>query len=202
MESTTINISVVEQNRSNMQEFGNLFGKCIFRAAKTPVIIDFNQKLEMAKNSKDLFLNRNIDRYKVQAINISSLNLGKGIDGEHEIIINEGKVDENGESIEIRCPLSNSKFTKEVTVDNISESLTKDSSTHVYFSNANKLTDYLNQSNYKEKARVDKLCEELKKISEMLEKTSDNNEAFTKAYYNQLDGKKTEVRLHVNSSND
>lgn len=202
MESTTINISVVEQNRSNMQEFGNLFGKCIFRAAKTPVIIDFNQKLEMAKNSKDLFLNRNIDRYKVQAINISSLNLGKGIDGEHEIIINEGKVDENGESIEIRCPLSNSKFTKEVTVDNISESLTKDSSTHVYFSNANKLTDYLNQSNYKEKARVDKLCEELKKISEMLEKTSDNNEAFTKAYYNQLDSKKTEVRLHVNSSND
>lgn len=202
MESTTINISVVEQNRSNMQEFGNLFGKCIFRAAKTPVIIDFNQKLEMAKNSKDLFLNRNIDRYKVQAINISSLNLGKGIDGEHEIIINEGKVDENGESIEIRCPLSNSKFTKEVTVDNISESLTKDSSTHVYFSNANKLTDYLNQSNYKEKARVDKLCEELKKISEMLEKTSDNNEAFTKAYYNQLDGKKTEVRLHINSSND
>lgn len=202
MESTTINISVVEQNRSNMQEFGNLFGKCIFRAAKTPVIIDFNQKLEMAKNSKDLFLNRNIDRYKVQAINISSLNLGKGIDGEHEIIINEGQVDENGESIEIRCPLSNSKFTKEVTVDNISESLTKDSSTHVYFSNANKLTNYLNQSNYKEKARVDKLLEELKKISEMLEKTSDNNEAFTKAYYSQLDDKKTEVRIHVNSSND
>ncbi len=202
MENTTINISVVEQNRPVMQDFGQLYGKCIFRAVKTPVILDFNQKLEKANDNKDLFLNRNIDRYKVQAINITSLNLGKGIDGEHEIIINEGKVDENGNSIEIRCPLSNSKFTKEVTVDNISDSLTKGSSTHVYFSNANKLTDYLNQSNYKEKARVDKLIEDLKKISEAIEKTSENNEAYTKAYYNQLDNKKTDIRIHVNASND
>lgn len=63
---------------------------------------------------------------------------------------------------------------------------------------------FLNQQNDKEQRKVDELISELKKISGMIETTSEKNTAYAESYYRQLDGKKsgTDVNIHVNIDND
>ena len=199
MNNTKINIQVVEENRPSLTAFGPLFGKRIFKAAKEAVITDFNTRLEQANHNNGLFLNRNIYRYKMQAIDITSLILEKGLDGEFEIVINKDSVDEAGNSIEVRCSLSNEKFTKDVTVENLADALTKDGGAgrNVFFSSGKKLAEYLNQQNAKEQRKLEDLNNDLKKMSAMLETTSDKNSAYAEAYYRQLDGKKADINVHV-----
>lgn len=203
MSNTKINIQLVEENRPSLTTFGPLFGKRIFKAAKESVITDFNQKLEQANHNKGLFLNRNINRYKVQAIDITSLDFEKGIDDEPEIVINKDKVDDAGNSIEIRCSLNNEKFTKDVTVENLTEALTKDGGAgrNVYFSSGKKLAEFLNQQNFKEQSKIEDLIADLKKMAAMIETTSDKNTAYAESYYRQLDGKK-DINIHVNVTED
>lgn len=203
MSNTKINIQLVEENRPSLTTFGPLFGKRIFKAAKEAVITDFNQKLEQANHNKGLFLNRNINRYKVQAIDITSLDFEKGLDDEPEIVINKDKVDDAGNSIEIRCSLNNEKFTKDVTVENLTEALTKDGGAgrNVFFSSGKKLAEFLNQQNFKEQSKIEDLIADLKKMAAMIETTSDKNTAYAESYYRQLDGKK-DINLHVNVTED
>lgn len=203
MSNTKINIQLVEENRPSLTTFGPLFGKRIFKAAKEAVITDFNQKLEQANHNKGLFLNRNINRYKVQAIDITSLDFEKGIDDEPEIVINKDKVDDAGNSIEIRCSLNNEKFTKDVTVENLTEALTKDGGAgrNVFFSSGKKLAEFLNQQNFKEQSKIEDLIADLKKMAAMIETTSDKNTAYAESYYRQLDGKK-DINIHVNVTED
>lgn len=203
MSNTKINIQLVEENRPSLTTFGPLFGKRIFKAAKEAVITDFNQKLEQANHNKGLFLNRNINRYKVQAIDITSLDFEKGLDDEPEIVINKDKVDDAGNSIEIRCSLNNEKFTKDVTVENLTEALTKDGGAgrNVFFSSGKKLAEFLNQQNFKEQSKIEDLIADLKKMAAMIETTSDKNTAYAESYYRQLDGKK-DINIHVNVTED
>ena len=150
-----------------------------------------------------MFLNRNVNRYKVQAIDITSLDFEKGIDDEPEIVINKDKVDEAGNSIEIRCSLNNEKFTKDVTVENLTEALSKDGSAgrNVFFSSGKKLAEFLNQQNNKEQSKIEDLISDLKKMASMIETTSDKNTAYAESYYRQLDGKK-DINIHVNVTED
>lgn len=203
MSNTKINIQLVEENRPSLTAFGPLFGKRIFKAAKEAVITDFNQKLEQANHNKGLFLNRNINRYKVQAIDITSLDFEKGLDDEPEIVINKDKVDDAGNSIEVRCSLNNEKFTKDVTVENLTEALTKDGGAgrNVFFSSGKKLAEFLNQQNFKEQSKIEDLIADLKKMAAMIETTSDKNTAYAESYYRQLDGKK-DINIHVNVTED
>ena len=202
MNTTKINIQVVEQNRQNLAKFRPLFGARIFRAVRIPVITDFNLRSEQANQNNGLFINRNVYRYKSQSIDITALDLEKGIDDEWEVVINKDKVDEAGNSIEIRCPLGDNKFTKEATVENLAEALKKDGSgKNYYFSSGKQLTEQINRLNDKEQQKADALAAELKKISELLQTTKEKNLASTESYYHQLDGK-TEVNVHVNIDNE
>lgn len=200
MEGKTISISVVEANRPNLTNFGGLFGKRIFKAAKTECITDFASKSEKAASDRSLFINRNINRYRVLAIDITKIELSKGIEeGEYEVVINRDLVDAAGESIEVRCPIDNSHFTKKVTEEALVEALKRDKSNNgVFFSSGKELARFLNAENAKEAARVNKLSEDLEKIAQMLDRTSEKNIDYTESYYNQLDGKtKVNVNVHV-----
>lgn len=202
MNTTKINIQVVEQNRQNLAKFRPLFGARIFRAVRIPVVTDFNLRSEQANQNNGLFINRNIYRYKSQSIDITALDLEKGIDDEWEVVINKDKVDEAGNSIEIRCPLGDNKFTKEATVENLAEALKKDGSgKNYYFSSGKQLTEQINRLNDKEQQKAEALAAELKKISEAIQTTKEKNLANTESYYRQLDGK-TEVNVHVNIDNE
>lgn len=202
MNTTKINIQVVEQNRQNLAKFRPLFGARIFRAVRIPVVTDFNLRSEQANQNNGLFINRNIYRYKSQSIDITALDLEKGIDDEWEVVINKDKVDEAGNSIEIRCPLGDNKFTKEATVENLAEALKKDGSgKNYYFSSGKQLTEQINRLNDKEQQKAEALAAELKKISEAIQTTKEKNLASTESYYHQLDGK-TEVNVHVNIDNE
>ena len=194
--NTKINVQIVEENRPNLTAFGNLYGRRILKAVKTPVIIDFASRLEQANHNKDLFLNRNINRYKVLGIDITALALRKGIDDDYEIVINEGLVDEAGEDIEVRCPITKHDITTEVDVDNIAKALNKDGGNNIFFSSGKKLSKFLNAENAKERARVNALIDELQKIDKAIETTEERNTQSSENYYRQLDGKK-EVRVHV-----
>lgn len=197
--ANNINVHIVEENRPNIANFGGLYGKRIFKAERIAVITDFGKRQQEAKENNGLFLNRNIFRFKTQAIDITGLNLEKDIDGEYVIVINKGLEDESGRSIEVRCPMTSKKFTKDVTVDTISDALNNGSTNTAFFSSGKKLTEYLNRQNDKEMTKIEALKDELTRIYGAIRQTADNNVANTEAYYRQLDdkGSKTEVHVHV-----
>lgn len=199
MNNNKINIQVVEENRPSLASFGNIYGRRIFKAAKTPVITDFQSRMETANHTKGLFINRNINRYKVVAIDITSIALKKGIDDDYEIVINEGLVDETGSDIEVRCPITKSDFTEDVTTENLVKALSKDSASgaNVFFSSGKKLAKFLNAENDKENAKVRSLVDELNKISQMLDTTSEKNTAYADSYYRQLDGKTGNTTVNI-----
>lgn len=200
MEGKTISISVVEANRPSLTQFGGLFGKRIFKAAKTACITDFASQLEQANNNRGLFVNRNINRYRVVAIDITKIELSKGIEeNEYEVVINRDLVDASGASIEVRCPIDDSHFTKKVTEEVLVEALKHDkTSSDVFFSSGKELARFMNAENAKEAARVNKLRADLEKIAQMLDRTSEKNTDYTESYYNQLDGKgKVSAHVHI-----
>lgn len=201
MANKTINLHVVEENRPNIANFGGLYGKRIFKVEKTPVVLDFASRFEAAKDNNGLFITRNIDRYRVIAIDITGLNLEKDIDGEHIIVINKDVEDENGTSLEVRCSLANKKFTKDVTVEEVTAALNAGKNTsNIFFSNGKKLAEFMNRQNDKEAAKVAALREELAKIESVLTRTNEKNYTDTEAYYRQLDGKSgidVSVRVHT-----
>lgn len=194
-----INVNIVEENRPSLTSFGPLFGKRIFSAVKVPVFTDFNSRTEAAQHNNGVFITRNLFRYKVQAIDITSLILEKGLEDEYEIVINKDGTDDAGNSVEVRCPLSDSHFTKEVTTENLIAALNRENGgiNKIFFSSGKKLAEQLNQQNSKEMAKLDALIADLKKAYGMIEITSDKNSAYAEAYYRQLDGKKTEIDAHI-----
>ena len=204
MEKQKINIKVVEDNRVSIANFGQLFGHRIFKAKRIATNLAFNKELREAteNNNSGLTTNRSPYRYKIIPIDIVSLDLSKDIDGSNVIVINAGRVDETGESIEIRCPIDNSKFTKEVSVDNIADALNKSDGQNFFFSNAKKLVATLNPSNVNEINRIDKLIDSLKKQREMIQTTIDYNKNNVVEYFRQLDKKDDRVQVDINVNVD
>ncbi len=197
--SVNINVRLVEDNRVNISSFGALYGKRIFKAAKIPCDLDFAKHLRDANERNGLTTNRTPFRYKVIPIDIVGLDLDKDIDGTDIIVINKGRVDEAGESIEVRCPIDNEKFTKDVTTENITDALNKDKNlSTVYFANAKKLTEALNPSNANEIHRIEELMNILEKEKKAIQDTLDRNISSVNDYYNQLDSKKGQVHVSVN----
>lgn len=191
--NVNISVSVVEDNRPSIANFGGLFGHRIFRAEKVACDLNFNEKLREARENNGITTSRSPMRYKVVNIDITSLKLDKDIDGSHVIVINEGRVDAAGNSVEVRCPIDNEKFTKDVTTENITEALNKKG---YFFASGKKLVENLNPANQNEINRIDALLEALKKQREMIARTMEANTESVSAYYRQLDGKK-EVKVTI-----
>lgn len=196
MENVNINVRVVEENRPHMVNFGSLYGHRIFKAEKVACDINFNEKLREARENNGLITNRSPFRYKVVAIDIVGLDLDKDIDGSNVVVINRGRVDAAGNSVEVRCPIDNDKFTKEATTDNIVDALNKPNGNTIFFSSGKKLAEALNQSNTNEISRIEALEAVLKKEKEMIQRTIESNTDGTVSYYQQLDGKK-DTTVHV-----
>lgn len=199
MENVNINVRIVEENRPNIASFGSIYGHRIFKAEKVACNLNFNEQLRVARDNNGLTTNRSTFRYKVVPIDIVALDLDKDIDGTNVIVINKGRVDAAGNSVEVRCPIDNDKFTKEVTVDNITDALNKPGtgSNATFFASGKKLVEALNPSNVNEVSRIDSLMEELRKQKDMILHTIDANVDGVNAYYQQLDGKKTSVSVSV-----
>lgn len=202
MEKQSINIRVVEDNRVSIASFGKLYGHRVYKAAKIPCALDFNARLREAQENKGLTTNRTPFRYKIIPIDITGLNLEKDIDGSNVIVINKGQVDKSGESIEIRCPMENNKFTTDVTVDNIVDALDQKNGMPTYFANARKLVEALNPSNKNEIARIEALIQDLSKMKEMITKTTQYNVDNVNDYFKQLDREKSQVQVNVTVSED
>lgn len=199
MEQAKVNVNVrlVEDNRISIANFGQLYGKRIFKAAKIACNLDFNRDLRMAQDNNGLCSNRSPYRFKVIPVDIVGLNLEKDLDGTNVIVINKGLVDNAGESIEIRCPLDHQKFTRDVTPENLTDALNKKDFANIYFANAKKLAETLNPSNQNEIARIEKLISELEKQKELISKTYDYNIQSVNSYYQQLDEKRGAVKVSV-----
>ena len=197
MEKVNINIRLVEDNRINIATFGALYGHRIFKASKVACVLDFNARLRDVNENGGLFTNRTPYRYKIIPIDIVGLNLEKDIDGSNVIVINKGMVDDDGNSIEIRCAIDNSKFTKEVTTQTISDALNKPDSPDMYFANARKLVEVLNPANNSEISRIEKLIDDLSKMKEMVKQTRDLNVSSVNEYFKQLDKENEKVKINV-----
>lgn len=141
--------------------------------------------------------NRAPQRYKIVPIDIVGLDLDKDVDGTNVVVINKGRKDEAGESIEVRCPIDNEKFTKDVTTETVTDALNKKDFMTTYFANAKKLAEALNPANATEMNRIDALIRDLEKQRKMIQDTFDKNISGVNDYYRQLDQKKSEVRVNV-----
>lgn len=197
-ENVNINVRLVEDNRVNIANFGALYGKRIFKAVKIACDLDFNKKLRDANENQGIVTSRTPYRYKIVPIDIVGLELDKDVDGTNVIIINKGRVDDSGESIEIRCPMDNNKFTKDVTTENITDALNKKDFTTIYFANAKKLAEALNPANVNEIRRLEELESNIAKMKKMIQDTLDRNVSGVADYYRQLDQKRSEVHVNIN----
>ena len=195
--NVNINVRLVEDNRVNISSFGQLYGKRIFKAVKLSCDLDFQKRLRDANEHNGLVTNRAPQRYKIVPIDIVGLDLDKDVDGTNVVVINKGRKDEAGESIEVRCPIDNEKFTKDVTTETVTDALNKKDFMTTYFANAKKLAEALNPANATEMNRIDALIRDLEKQRKMIQDTFDKNISGVNDYYRQLDQKKSEVRVNV-----
>lgn len=195
--NVNINVRLVEDNRVNISSFGSLYGKRIFKAVKLSCDLDFQKRLRDANENNGLVTNRAPQRYKIVPIDIIGLDLDKDVDGTNVVVINKGRKDEAGESIEVRCPIDNEKFTKDVTTETVTDALNKKDFMTTYFANAKKLAEALNPANATEMNRIDALIRDLEKQRKMIQDTFDKNISGVNDYYRQLDQKKGEVRVNV-----
>ncbi len=195
--NVNINVRLVEDNRVNISSFGSLYGKRIFKAVKLSCDLDFQKRLRDANENNGLVTNRTPLRYKIVPIDIVGLDLDKDVDGTNVIVINKGRKDEAGESIEVRCPIDNEKFTKDVTTDTVTDALNKKDFITTYFANAKKLAEALNPANATEMNRIDALIRDLEKQRKMIQDTFDKNISGVNDYYRQLDQKKSEVHINI-----
>ena len=195
--NVNINVRLVEDNRVNISSFGSLYGKRIFKAVKLSCDLDFQKRLRDANENNGLVTNRAPQRYKIVPIDIVGLDLDKDVDGTNVVVINKGRKDEAGESIEGRCPIDNEKFTKDVTTETVTDALNKKDFMTTYFANAKKLAEALNPANATEMNRIDALIRDLEKQRKMIQDTFDKNISGVNDYYRQLDQKKSEVRVNV-----
>lgn len=195
--NVNINVRLVEDNRVNISSFGSLYGKRIFKAVKLSCDLDFQKRLRDANENNGLVTNRAPQRYKIVPIDIVGLDLDKDVDGTNVVVINKGRKDEAGESIEVRCPIDNEKFTKDVTTETVTDALNKKDFMTTYFANAKKLAEALNPANATEMNRIDALIRDLEKQRKMIQDTFDKNISGVNDYYRQLDQKKSEVHVNV-----
>ena len=195
--NVNINVRLVEDNRVNISSFGSLYGKRIFKAVKLSCDLDFQKRLRDANENNGLVTNRAPQRYKIVPIDIVGLDLDKDVDGTNVVVINKGRKDEAGESIEVRCPIDNDKFTKDVTTETVTDALNKKDFMTTYFANAKKLAEALNPVNATEMNRIDALIRDLEKQRKMIQDTFDKNISGVNDYYRQLDQKKSEVHVNV-----
>lgn len=195
--NVNINVRLVEDNRVNISSFGSLYGKRIFKAVKLSCDLDFQKRLRDANENNGLVTNRAPQRYKIVPIDIVGLDLDKDVDGTNVVVINKGRKDEADESIEVRCPIDNDKFTKDVTTETVTDALNKKDFMTTYFANAKKLAEALNPANATEMNRIDALIRDLEKQRKMIQDTFDKNISGVNDYYRQLDQKKSEVRVNV-----
>lgn len=195
--NVNINVRLVEDNRVNISSFGSLYGKRIFKAVKLSCDLDFQKRLRDANENNGLVTNRAPQRYKIVPIDIVGLDLDKDVDGTNVVVINKGRKDEAGESIEVRCPIDNEKFTKDVTTETVTDALNKKDFMTTYFANAKKLAEALNPANATEMNRIDALIRDLEKQRKMIQDTFDKNISGVNDYYRQLDQKKGEVRVNI-----
>lgn len=142
---------------------------------------------------------RPIMRYKVKAIDIVSIDTAMDASNSPVVILNPGRIDANGNSLEIICPMIDPKFAAEVTVQSVAEAINKKNGGIVYFSNGKRLAEQANILNQKEIAELADFIDELKKQQNMVDNTITTNTNNIDEYYKELDGKPsaTEARIHI-----
>lgn len=189
-----VNIRVMEQNRAQVNSFGRVFGTGVFTPKKEGVITDFNAR-KQNMSQFDLFVTRNINRYKLGLINITGVNYAKDAEGEDCVIISG--IDASGNDVKIPCNIANSTFTKEPTSETLREAL--ESGKPVFFKNARALKGQINDLNNKELDRVTKLIAELEGMRDNLKATIKSNDEKVDEYYDQLDKKGGDVSIHMHA---
>jgi len=192
-----VNVRVIEQKRAQINKFGTVFGTGVFTPKKEGVVTDFNARKQNL-GTHDLFITRNLNRYKVNIVNITGINYAK--DAEGEDIVRISGVDSAGKEISpIDCEISNSQFTKDPTTDNLRDAL--DSGKPAFFKSGRKMKDEVNGLNYKELDRVNKLIAELEAARDTIKTTIKLNDEKVDDYYKQLDGKtSSDVNYHIHAT--
>ena len=192
-----VNVRVIEQKRAQINKFGTVFGTGVFTPKKEGVVTDFNARKQNL-GTHDLFITRNLNRYKVNIVNITGINYAK--DAEGEDIVRISGVDSAGKEISpIDCEISNSQFTKDPTTDNLRDAL--DSGKPAFFTSGRKMKDEVNGLNYKELDRVNKLIAELEAARDTIKTTIKLNDEKVDDYYKQLDGKtSSDVNYHIHAT--
>lgn len=205
--SKTINQSIINKSRPILTKYGSMVGTQLL----TVKCVNIDNKYYDIKNSMDmsgtLLPIRPVQRYKIVRIDITGVELAIDADGTPSIIINRGRVDEQGKPMEILCPLADPQFNTEPNTDNIAKALEnqKNGAAPLYFRNIEMLTEAVNRLNKRELDRVNALIESLKGQANSLTTTIRRDSDYVREYRQQLgeiDGDvKTSVHI-IKTDND
>lgn len=191
-----IDIRMVENNRANANKFGNIFGSAVFTPSKEMCITDYNKrKQEMTDH--DIFVTRNIERYKINAINVVGVNYGHDLEGETNITVTG--IDAAGKEVDIPCSLRDPNFISKPTPDNIRKDITSNEGPKGFYTNVREVVKQLNSLNDKNIIRLENLKRDIEAWIEMLKTSNTDNIRKQDDFYNSLDGKSESgsVRVHM-----
>ncbi len=200
--------ATISSNRQSLSKFGGLFGKSIFKAKCIPLIPGFAEELRKANGDNgtcgngSITFNRTPKRYVAIRIDIENIGLDFNVDGTPVVVLNAGKKNDDGESLEVRCPIDSPQFALEANTENVTKALNNGLKTPMFFTNIGKLNDVLNDANASERERLHKLIERANNALNNLDRTIEVNSMSSQNYYAQLDGKSTaehnvEIKGHV-----
>lgn len=181
MNTTTINVNTVINNRKAISVVGGALGTQYFKASARAAWPDFDKEAAAVKagGDADLILNRTPRRYRLRGTDVYSMQIGTDGSGSTVVFINKDSEDEL--VIPISADMTHAGI---VTEDAVGKALRGDSS--IFFQDPKKLAKTLNNYNLAEKQKLEGLRKKIDRMITALDSTIKENEQKAEKFITEL----------------
>ena len=201
MNTTSINVNTVINNRKAISVVGSALGTQYFKASAREGWQDFDKEAAAVKagGNSDFILNRTPRRYRLRGTDVYSMQIGTDGSGSTVVFINKDSEDEL--VIPISADMTHAGI---VTEDAVGKALRGDSS--IFFQDPMKLAKTLNNYNLGEKKRLENLVKKLQRIITAIDSTIKENEQKATKFMSELSSSnndsipsEAEMKVEVNT---
>lgn len=201
MNTTSINVNTVINNRKAISVVGGALGTQYFKASAREGWQDFDKEAAAVKagGNSDFILNRTPRRYRLRGTDVYSMQIGTDGSGSTVVFINKDSEDEL--VIPISADMTHAGI---VTEDAVGKALRGDSS--IFFQDPMKLAKTLNNYNLGEKKRLENLVKKLQRIITAIDSTIKENEQKATKFMSELSSSnndsipsEAEMKVEVNT---
>ena len=195
MSNTTVNLSVVAQNRKPISMVGANLGTMYFKAEARANDNQYKETVEniKANGNVDFYLNRVSRRFRMTGHEVLSVEVASDAVGATKVILNR-----NDENSSVSIPVSaNMQNIGGITDDAINKALRGDK--NIIFANAKKLADQLNTLNNDEISRLKVIRSSIDKAIQAIESAIQENNRKADTYEKEIIASTPEIIPAVNN---